>query len=401
LPLPDKPSLAVLPFQNISNDPEQEYFADGVAEDIITALARYPSLFVIARNSSFTYKARAVDVKQVGRDLGVRYVLEGSLRKAGNQIRVTAQLIEAATGNHLWADRYDRGLADIFAVQDQITEAVTAAVAPAIDTAERNRATRRPPENLDAWAAYQQARWHLAKVSSATNEDARRLFERAVQLDPMFAPAYAGMAVVYGYAGVHYRTIPIADALRLNLLYARKAIELDPGDADSLAELSRALIWQGDLENSIASARQGIAINPNCAFAHLALGAGLIFAGHTGEGRAAIGVFARLSPASRRDQNASDANIIIAQSYYSDHDYERCVAACQYQLAAFPGFPLTYGLLAAALGQLGRTDEARDALEKSRAMLGDRVNLGIRRRYHRPEYHAQLLEGYRKAGWSE
>ncbi len=141
---PDKPSIAVLPFANMSNDPEQEFFADGIAEDIITALSRYPSLFVIARNSCFTYKRRAVDVKQVGRELGVRYVLEGSLRKSGNRIRVTAQLVEAETGNHIWAERYDRDLADIFAVQDEITEAVTTAIAPAIADAEQHRAIRNP-----------------------------------------------------------------------------------------------------------------------------------------------------------------------------------------------------------------------------------------------------------------
>src|SRR5216683_1273279 len=155
LALPDKPSIAVLPFANMSNDPEQEFFADGIAEDVITALSRYPSLFVIARNSCFTYKGRAVDVKQVGRELGVRYVLEGSLRKSGNRIRVTAQLVEAETGNHLWAERYDRDLADIFAVQDEITEAVTIAIAPAIADAEQQRAMRKPPGSLDAWAAYQ------------------------------------------------------------------------------------------------------------------------------------------------------------------------------------------------------------------------------------------------------
>jgi adenylate cyclase len=148
LPLPDKPSIAVLPFTNMSSDPEQEFFADGIAEDVITALSRYPSLFVIARNSCFTYKGRALDVKQIGRELGVRYVFEGSLRKAGNRIRVTAQLVEAETGRHVWAERYDRDLADIFAVQDQISEAVAIAIAPAVAEAELKRAMRKAPESL-------------------------------------------------------------------------------------------------------------------------------------------------------------------------------------------------------------------------------------------------------------
>jgi adenylate cyclase len=178
LPLPDKPSVAVLPFANMSSDPEQEFLADGIAEDVITALSRYSSLFVIARNSCFTYKGRAVEVRQVGRELGVRYVLEGSLRKSGNRIRVTAQLVEAGTGNHLWAERYDRDLADIFAVQDEITESVTIAVAPAIAQAEQQRAMRKPPENLDAWAAYQRGLWHFSKMSPADNALRRNSFSR-------------------------------------------------------------------------------------------------------------------------------------------------------------------------------------------------------------------------------
>src|SRR5499427_5725062 len=169
LPLPDKPSVAVLPFTNMSSDPEQEFFADGIAEDVITALSHYPSLLVIARNSSFTYKGRAVDVKQIGRELGVRYILEGSLRKSGNRIRVTAQLVEAETGKHVWAERYDRDLADIFALQDEITEAVTIAIAPAIAEAEQQRAMRKPPGSLDAWAAYQRGLWHLNKVTTEDN----------------------------------------------------------------------------------------------------------------------------------------------------------------------------------------------------------------------------------------
>ena len=200
LPLPDKPSVAVLPFTNMSSDPEQEFFADGIAEDIITALSRYPSLFVIARNSCFTYKGRAVDVKQVGRELGVRYVLEGSLRKAGNRIRVTAQLVEAETGKHVWAERYDRDLADIFAVQDEITEAVTIAIAPAIADAEQQRAMRKPPGSLDAWAAYQRGLWHLSKATPDDNALAQKFFQQAIDLDPSFSGAYGGLAMAQNQA---------------------------------------------------------------------------------------------------------------------------------------------------------------------------------------------------------
>jgi adenylate cyclase len=193
LPLPDKPSVAVLPFTNMSSDPEQEFFADGIAEDIITALSRYPSLFVIARNSCFIYKGRAVDVKQIGRELGVRYVLEGGLRKSGTRIRVTAQLVEAETSKHVWAERYDRDLADIFALQDEITEAATIAIAPAIADAELRRAMRKPPGSLDAWAAHQRGLWHVFKFSRNDDALAQKYFQQAIDLDPTFAGGCKGL----------------------------------------------------------------------------------------------------------------------------------------------------------------------------------------------------------------
>ena len=218
--LPDKPSVAVLPFTNMSSDPEQEFFADGIAEDIITAMSRYPSLFVIARNSCFTYKGRAVDVTQVGRELGVRYVLEGSLRKAGNRIRVTAQLVEAANGNHVWAERYDREPADIFAVQDEITEAVTTSIAPAIADAELQRAMRKPPGSLDAWGAYQNGLWHLGRFAAEDSALAQHYFQQAIDLDPTFAGGYSGLVAAQLQAANTFmsrdlgETLDSAEALR-------------------------------------------------------------------------------------------------------------------------------------------------------------------------------------------
>jgi len=194
LPVHDEPSLAVLPFVNLSGDPEQEYFADGIAEDIITAVSRYPSLFVIARTSCFAYKGRGIDMKQVGRELGARYVLEGSLRKGGNRIRVAAQLIEAESGNHIWAERYDSDLADIFAVQDEITNAVAIAIAPAVADAELRRAMRKPPESLDAWVAYQRGLWHLRDATRDDTLRAVKLLEQAIDLDPTFSSAYAALS---------------------------------------------------------------------------------------------------------------------------------------------------------------------------------------------------------------
>src|SRR5881392_3544002 len=201
LALPDKPSIAVLPFTNMSGDPEQDYFADGMVEEIITALSHFRQLFVIARNSSFTYKGRAVDVKQVGRELGVRYVLEGSVRKAANRVRITGQLVDTATGAHLWAERFDGGLSDVFDLQDQVTERVVGAIAPAVEKAEIERAKRKPTESLDAYALYLRGLARLYQFAGRqANDEALRLFYRAIDLDPDFASAYARAAACCAYA---------------------------------------------------------------------------------------------------------------------------------------------------------------------------------------------------------
>jgi len=239
LRLPNKPSIAVLPFANMSGDPEQDFFADGMVEEIITALSRYPSLLVIARNSSFTFKGRAINVKQVGLELGVRYVLEGSMRKAGNRIRVSAQLVEAETGNHIWAERYDRNLADIFALQDEITEAVTVAGAPAIADAEQHRVLRKPPGSLDAWGAYQRGLWHLSKASAEDNALAEKFFQRAIDLDPIFAGGYTGLAAALNRAGALFHTRNRAEALSAEEALARRAVALDGGNAEARADRLR------------------------------------------------------------------------------------------------------------------------------------------------------------------
>jgi adenylate cyclase len=244
LALPDKPSIAVLPFTNLSGDPEQDYFADGMVEDIITALSHFKALFVIARNSSFTYKGRAVDVKQVGRELGVRYVLEGSVRKAANRVRITGQLVDTATGAHLWAERFDGGLSDIFDLQDQVTESVVGAIAPAVEKAEIERAKRKPTESLDAYALYLRG---LAKVyqfgNRQANDEAVRLFNSAIELDPDFAAAYGRAALCYVIAknsGWFSDTAnEIAEVQRL----AQRAVELGKDDAIALAASGWALAF--------------------------------------------------------------------------------------------------------------------------------------------------------------
>ena len=296
LPLPDKPSVAVLPFTNMSADPQQEFFADGVAEDVITALSRYPSLFVIARNSCFTYKGRAVDVKQIGRELGVRYLLEGSLRKSGNRIRVTAQLVEAETGKHVWAERYDRDVADIFAVQDEIADAVTIAAAPAIDQAERQRAMRRPPESLGAWAAYHRGLWHLSKISSPDNALAEDFFQRAIDLDPNFSRGYAGLAVAQHMGARLFGARDLTEAQKSCERLAQRAVALDPADAETRACLATFLVNRGDFDGAQTEAERALAISPNLARAYEALAMTLIFGGRPKDGLAVLERCIRLDP---------------------------------------------------------------------------------------------------------
>jgi adenylate cyclase len=398
LALPDKPSIAVLPFANMSSDPEQEFFADGIAEDIITALSRYPSLFVIARNSCFTYKGRAVDVKQVGRELGVRYVLEGSLRKSGNRIRVTAQLVEARTGNHAWAERYDRDLADIFAVQDEITDAVTIAIAPAIAGAERQRAMRQPPGSLDAWGAYQHGLWHLGNASAGDNTRAQVCFRDAIAGDPNFAGGYSGLSVALWQAAILLQQMPLRQALDTALELARQAVALDAGDAEAHACLSVGRTYVADNEGALVEARQALAMSPNLASAHHALATALIYSGNPAAGIAALKAAVRLDPREPKWAWPMDR---IALAYYYDRDYAAAVAEARRVIRSNPDFPHIYRWLAAALAQLGHAEEARQALQHLVAIAPASLDVFVRHRFpaHRPEDYVHMLEGLRKAGW--
>jgi adenylate cyclase len=399
LALPDKPSIAVLPFANMSNDPDQEFFADGIAEDVITALSRYPSLFVIARNSCFTYKGRAVDVKQVGRELGVRYVLEGSLRKSGNRIRVTAQLVEAETGNHLWAERYDRDLADIFAVQDEITEAVTIAIAPAIADAEQNRAMRKPPGNLDAWAAYQRGLWHLGKYSAEDLTVALKFFQQAVDLDPTFIGGYKGLAIAQAQAAADFQMRSLATIQSSVEALARRAVALDGADAEARSVLSNLLRLRGDHTGALVEAELAVALTPNLALAHGAIASGLVFSGRPREGLVAIKTSIRLDP--RNPYLAARLLNQRAIALYFCSEYETAIEAANGVIRMYPEHPLTYRWLAAALGQLGRIAEAKDALQMAIAVAPGSLDMYVRNRvpWMRPEDYAHMLDGLRKAGW--
>jgi TolB-like protein/class 3 adenylate cyclase len=269
LTLPDKPSIAVLPFQNMSGDPEQEYFTDGMVEDIITALSRFKSLFVIARNSSFTYKGKAIDIKQVGRELGVRYVLEGSVRKAGGKVRITGQLIEAASGAHLWADRFDGPLDDIFELQDKVTSSVVSAIAPRVEQAEIDRSERKATDNLDAIDLYYRSIHCLQKLTRQAIDDALRLARQAITLDPNFSTAYGVATACFA---TRYQEGQMKDGDELQIAegkrYALRSVELGADDAYALA---RAAHFFGfvlkDAEKGDAIADQAIAVNPNSSVA--------------------------------------------------------------------------------------------------------------------------------------
>jgi adenylate cyclase len=389
LALPDKPSIAVLPFKNMSGDAEQEFFADGIAEDIVTALSRYPSLFVIARNSSFAFKGAAADARQIGRALGVRYVLEGSLRKAANRVRITAQLVEAESGTQVWAERYDRDLADIFAVQDEITLATTSAIAPAIAAAERQRASRKQSASLDVWGAYQRGLWHLGKANPGDDALAQKFFQQAVELDPLFAGGYIGLAAVLARAK---GTQEQEEAM------ARRAVALDGNDAEAHARLALALVARGDHDGARAEAEQALALCPNLAAAQGALGVALAYSGRAQAAVAALETCIRLDPLAPTLVNRLNQ---LALAHYFARDYQAAVTAAQRAIRAFPDFPSPYRWLAAALGQLGRAEEARAALDQAMAAR-EAFEFQVRQRpaWFRPDDHAHMLEGLRKAGWA-
>jgi adenylate cyclase len=297
LALPDKPSIAVLPFQNMSGDPEQEYFADGMVEDIITGLSRSKSLFVIARNSSFTYKGKAVDIKQVGRELGVRYVLEGSVRKAGNRIRITGQLIDAATGAHIWADKFDSQLEDIFDLQDRITSNVIGAISPQLERAEMERAQRKPTESLQAYDYYLRALFNNYRFTREANIEQLKLAKTATAIDPEFAAAYALGALAFVQSKTFGWSKDSAEDAAEARQLARRAIELDKDDPRVLAMAGQTLSFVvGEVETGAALLARAISLDPNLAAARYWNGFILTYMGEVDTAIDQFNMALRLSP---------------------------------------------------------------------------------------------------------
>jgi adenylate cyclase len=402
LPLPDKPSIAVLPFQNMSGDPEQEYFTDGMVEEIITALSRFKELFVIARNSSFTYKGKAVDVRQVGRALGVRYVLEGSVRKAANRVRITGQLIDASTGGHLWADHFDGSLEDVFELQDRVTSSVIGAIGPKIEQAEIERAKRKPTESLDAYDYFLRAmaRCHLFARNSLL--EARQLFHRATELDASYAAPY-GMAVwcvcickLNGWLADPEREI--TEGVRL----ARHAAAIGKDDPTALWPSGMGLAYlAGEVETGVAYADRAVVLNPNLAQAWGTSGWMRIYLGEPAE---AIERFERAMRLSPLDPLASQTYSGIGLAHIYAGRYDEAASWASKAMLEQPDSAMPARLAAIAYALSDRMVEAREAMARLR-VIDPALRLSNLERVagplRRAEDRARYIEGLRRAGLPE
>jgi adenylate cyclase len=398
LPLASGPSISVLPFVNLSDDPAQEFFSDGIANDLTTALFRFRSLSVIASNSSSIYKRQPIEVKQVARELGVHFVLQGSVRKNSDQLRISVQLIDTISGNNIWAERYDRNVSDLFAIQDDITEAVTRAILPALEQAERKSALRKPPRDLTAWEAYQRGLWHVSRLSGADNELARSFFRQAIDRDPTLGRAYSELATTFNRDVVALRKTP-REAVIVAEPLARKAVDLDELDAYAHVALGRILLYErGDYGDAFAEARRALELNPNLGLAHSTMGMVMTFSGQPQEGLAHARRGFELDP---RNPSILPAFHVMIACYFL-RDYVGAVEAARTSLRLYGAFGHTYYWLAAALAQLGQGEEAQVALHKAMDLKTVPYGIsatGLRLPWMRLEDYEHELEGLHKAGW--
>jgi adenylate cyclase len=402
LPLPDKPSIAVLPFQNMSGDPEQEYFSDGMVEDLITALSRFKSLFVIARNSSFTYKGKAVDIKQVGRELGVRYILEGSVRKAGGKVRITGQLIEATTGAHLWADRFDGPLDDIFALQDKVTSSVVAAIAPRLELAEIDRSERKPTESLDAFDLYYRALHSLRRMTRQGNEDALQLAQQAILLDPNFSAAYGVATACYAWRYQEgWMKNDDGRQIAEGKQYASRAVELGTDDAFAL---SRAAHFFGfvlrDAGAGDTIADQAVAVNPNLSLAWAMRGWVSAFLGRHEAALEQFQYAMRLNPL---DPQSYSLEAGMAAANFFLRRFEIASSWAAKSLARQKTYATAERLAMVSFAMLGRIADAQMMLARMRE-TGSAMTISQLKRwmpYQRQEDTDLFVEAYRIAGVPE
>jgi len=400
LALPDKPSIAVLPFQNMSADPDQVYFADGIVEDIITELSRNKLLFVIARNSSFAFKGRAVDVKRVGRELGVRYVLEGSVRKAGNRIRITGQLVDASSGAHLWANRFDGEIAEIFDLQDQVTQSVVASIAPQLELAEIERSKRKPTEDLDAYDYYLRGMAAFHRFNRKSNRDALSMFTSAFEKDPEFSAAYGMAARTYaqragfGWIGDYLQESGAAKDL------ARKASALGGDDAIALAGAGFALVVFGEAVDGDAFLDRALDLNPNLAWVRHSSGFAKAFAGAPDRAVEHAMHAMRLSP---RDPQHFAMQTVIALGHFLLGNYDEAYACGEAGLRTRANFLFGAAVTAASAAMSDRSNEAERAMTRMREINPELglSTLGIWLRFHRKEDADRWAEGLRRAGLPE
>jgi adenylate cyclase len=400
LALPDKPSIAVLPFDNMSDDPEQEYFSDGIAEDVITALSRFHQFFVIARNSSFTYKGTAVSVRRVSQELGVQYVLEGSVRRARNRVRITVQLIDTANGNHIWVERYDRELDDVFAIQDEITERIATSIAPRLELVDIARARRKQIPDLGVWELIAQALWHYDSYSENGLGEAEELLEKALALDPGSSRAHAHMATCYIMDGIYGWRRPQSESQDRALELAQRALELDKGDEYAKAQLGFVLFNFRRFEQAIQMYEAAIEINPNYSRAYGQLGVALIYTHEGARGLELVQMALRLSP---REGRQFMYMAQIGVHHFIEERYVEAVAWAEKSLLDNPKLPTAFRLLAAAHGMLGNLDQARAAYEQLDELLPGVSILSTRNgvAFAFEDDERRYLEGLRRAGIPE
>jgi adenylate cyclase len=388
-------SIAVLPFTNMSGDPEQEYFSDGISEDIITDLSKIGGLTVIARNSSFTYKGRSVDLRTVGRDLGVRSVLEGSIRRAGERVRITAQLIDAATSTHLWADRYDRDLTDIFEVQDEVVEKIVGALAVTLTQGEQQRLRRHGTSNVEAYECWLRARALLTRGTRESIVEARAMYRRAIEFDHNFAAPHAGLA----FAAIADHTsgwaLDSAQALLEAERWARRALELNDQEPVSHMALGNVLLWRRDHKGALAEFARMIALDPNFAQGHTATGLALMYAGEPARALEPFAIAMRLDP------HYPDIVLhFLAQANVSLGKYEIAAQQLLDRIARNPSTDASRMLLASCYGHLGRAEDARTVWAELLKVNPD-FSLMQRARvlpYKNPDDFQRILEGLAKAG---
>ena len=351
--LPDTPSIAVLPFTNIGDDPEQEYFADGMTEDLITDLSKLSGLFVIARNSTFAYKGKAVDVRAVAKDLGVRYVLEGSARRAGDRTRINAQLLDATTGVHLWSERYDREVGDIFALQDEVTQRIVAALHVKLSEQEGRALVHAPTDNIEAYDHYLRGSQFISRATKESMVSARQMFKRALELDPNYAGAYASMGSTHWFDWIfQWRKGP--ESLMRSFELAQKALALDDSLAMAHRNMGQVLIWQKRNEDAIAAVERAIGLEPNQAYSHTWLAFVLNFSGRPAEAIESVQKAMRLNP-----KDPFFQLFTLGFAYSLTGQYDEAIATLKRSMSRHPQFLPNHTELTFAYAQLGRSKEAK------------------------------------------